>query len=56
MIELEGRLNTLANWEGWTLRDAPDYQLPPGVIANQLVVELREETDQDAWLTMPSRT
>jgi len=50
VIELEGRLNTLANSEGWTLRNAPDYQLPPGVIANQLVVELREETDQNAWL------
>lgn len=50
VIELEGRLNLLANSEGWTLRSAPDYQLPPDVIANQLVVELREDTDQQAWL------
>ncbi len=50
VIELEGRLNALANAEGWVLRSAPDYGLPAGSIPNQLLVELKQDTDPEAWV------
>jgi hypothetical protein len=55
VLELEGRLNELANSEGWTLRRAPDYNLPPGTVANQLVVELRSDVNTEAWVAKYSR-
>lgn len=55
VLELEGRLNELANSEGWTLRRAPDYNLPPGTVPNQLVVELRDDVNTEAWVARYSR-
>lgn len=55
ILELEGRLNELANSEGWTLRRAPDYNLPPGTVANQLVVELRDDVNAEVWVAKYSR-
>ncbi len=55
VIELENRLTQLANMSGWRLRQAPDYQLPPGAIPNQLRIALREETNPDTWITKYAR-
>ncbi len=55
VIEIEGMLTAIANAEGWRLRSAPDYGLPPGSIPNELIVELREDANQDAWIGSYSR-
>ncbi len=50
VLDLESRLDAIANSSGWILRSPPDYNLPPGAIPNQLIVELRDETNPEAWV------
>ncbi len=55
VIELENYLTQLADAPGWKLHQAPQYQLPSGAIPNQLSIELREETNPEAWVAKYAR-
>lgn len=55
VVELETLLTNIANSGGWRLRSAPDYGLPPGAIPGQLIVELHEAANPEAWMTSYSR-
>jgi hypothetical protein len=50
VIELETMLDGIANSEGWTRLRAPESNLPPGAIANEIIVQLMDEVDPRVWI------
>lgn len=50
VLELESMLDGIANSGGWERLSAPESDLPPGTIANELIVQLADEVDPKVWI------
>lgn len=50
LLQLEEMLDDIANAANWTLKEAPDFGLPEGTIANELLVQLKPRTDGSQWV------
>lgn len=48
--EIKALFNKIANSEGWTKVSSTDYGLPPGTIANELIIKLKEGQNIDKFV------
>jgi hypothetical protein len=49
IMELEEMLDEIVNEEGWELKEKPESDLPDNVIPNELIVQINNNTDINAW-------
>ena len=49
IMDLEERMDQIVNAEGWELKEKPKSDLPDNVIPNELIVQVNNDIDINAW-------
>lgn len=49
VMAIEKQLDEIAQSEGWTLKEAPDFGLPDNYIPNEIIVQLKDGVDVNVW-------